>query len=95
MQLPESVYGVKPYPVVFRKMEGPANTGGKAFTGRCRFGKIWFHPGWQIVSFTWMALIQSFPTILRRVANPVEAFGFALIQDRLALPLLAGIGDGF
>jgi hypothetical protein len=76
-------------------MESPANTGGKVFTGRCRSDKIRFRSGWQIVSFTSMAAIKSLPTIFRRIANPVDPFGFTLIQDQSVLPLLAGIGDGF
>jgi hypothetical protein len=31
------------------------------------------------------------PAILRRVANPVEPFGFPFVQDRLPLSLPAGI----
>jgi hypothetical protein len=32
------------------------------------------------------------PAILRRVANPVEPFGFPFVQDRLPLSLPAGVG---
>ena len=36
--------------------------------------------------------IKSSPAILRRVANPVEPFGFPFVQDRLPLALFAGVG---
>ena len=36
--------------------------------------------------------IKLSPAILRRVANPVEPFGFPFVQDRLLLSLLAGVG---
>jgi hypothetical protein len=36
-----------------------------------------------------------FPAILRRVANPVQPFGFSFVQDRPPLSLLDGIRDGF
>jgi hypothetical protein len=37
---------------------------------------------------------KSFPKILRRVANPVEPFGFMFVQDDLPPPLLDGIRNG-
>lgn len=39
--------------------------------------------------------IMLFPAILRRVANPVQPFGFSFVQDRPPLSLLDGIRDGF
>lgn len=35
--------------------------------------------------------IKSSPAILRRVANPVEPFGFPFVQNRLPLSLFAGV----
>jgi hypothetical protein len=37
--------------------------------------------------------IESLPAVLRRVANPVEPFGFTFVQDSLPLSLFAGHGD--
>jgi hypothetical protein len=37
--------------------------------------------------------IKSPPAILRRVANPVEPFGFTFLQNRLPLSLLADLRD--
>ena len=36
--------------------------------------------------------MKSSPAILRRVANPVEPFSLPFVQDRLPLPLFAGVG---
>ena len=38
--------------------------------------------------------MESFPQILRRVADPVEPFGFKSVQNDLLPPLLDGISDG-
>jgi hypothetical protein len=35
--------------------------------------------------------IKLSPAIFRRVANPVQPFGFPFVQDRLPLSLLAGV----
>jgi hypothetical protein len=45
-------------------------------------------------NFTHEAL-KLLPAILQRVANPVQPFGFTLVQDDLPLPLLDGVRDVF
>jgi hypothetical protein len=76
-------------------MERPANTGGKMLTGRCR-------PKQNFVSFglckcfkcAWTVdREKSFPTILRRVENPVHSFGFIPVHNPLPPPLLDGIRE--
>src|SRR5271154_2116461 len=42
-----------------------------------------------------MSVIKLFPLILRWIANPVEPFGFTLIQSRLPLSTFDGLRDGF
>ena len=62
---------------VFFRLEHPACS---KFTGRTS-------------SFFASKGIESFPKILRRVADPVEPFGFKSVQNDLLPPLLDGIGD--
>lgn len=37
--------------------------------------------------------INSLPSILRRIADPVEPFGFTFVKNELQPPLLDGIGE--
>jgi hypothetical protein len=81
------------------KLENPVNTGGKVFAGRCRSEQIIFSSGlckcFKCASTPPTRAIKSFPTILQRVANPIQPFGFKLVQDSLLPSLLDDIRDSF
>src|ERR1044072_8262873 len=47
------------------------------------------------LSAFWIRMFNahSFPNVFRRVADPVEPFGFKLVKNELPPPLLTGIGE--